>query len=190
MCRVFELLDFPFRVSSAHTKKKESLNRSPHAFHCYPTPKSFLLKERKDTFWRAYLIIFSWKPRGGSALQISPSSTELRFVRTLSPYLCSPIERKSLVSAQQGRKKNIMKSQSRLLQHDPHLICGMSLWGVEHPELISWAKLTGFFFFFNFVHHLKREKSTQPDLTAQCALNSTAGQHYKHQLGASIICQN
>lgn len=42
------------------------------------------------------------------------------------------------------KKKNLMKSLPLLFRHDPHLICGMSLRDVEHPELISWAKLTGF----------------------------------------------
>lgn len=55
---------------------------------------------------------------------------------------CVQISRQ--LSARTKKKKNLLKSSPRLFRHDPHLICGTSLRDVEHPQLTSWAKLTGF----------------------------------------------
>lgn len=90
--------------------RKKAPDRSPHASDCYATSKFFLLKEKRDILKSFFHHFSRKKPKGESALQISPSPTELRCGRTLSRYLCSPIVCKSLVSSQQGRKKKIMKS--------------------------------------------------------------------------------
>lgn len=130
-----------------------SSRRKKRSSHRKPTRVSLLhnlriLPLEKETFWRASLIIFLTSKK--TQRRISASNLSIfrwAALRTHAEPLslltyCVQISRQ--LSARTKKKKNLMKSLPLLFRHDPHLICGMSLRDVEHPELISWAKLTGF----------------------------------------------
>lgn len=173
-----------FHAFSAHTHTKKAPTKSPHASDCCVTSESFLLKEQKDIL-KSFFNHFSCKE---TQRRISSSNLSIVLWTALGTEPLSPLTCCEQISRQlsaRTEKKNILKSWRRLHQHDPQLISGMWLWDVEHPELISWAKLTGV-----LTWRSPEEGKADPSLltlTPLCTQSSTAGQHVEQRLGASMV---
>lgn len=137
-CCVFELLNFPLRAFSAHAEKKKL---PPEAHTCLTVTQLANPSSRKRNILKSFFNHFPHTKK--TQRRISASSLSIFRWAALRMHAeplslltyCVQISRQ--LSARTKKKKNLMKSSLWLFRHDPHLICGMSLQDVEHPELIS-----------------------------------------------------